>query len=39
LVVNGIIAGIVGFNVVTALNPSSHTFSASNQQDVKKRPR
>jgi hypothetical protein len=37
--VNAIIAGIVGFNVLTALNPSSPTFSPSNQQDVKKRPR
>jgi photosystem II protein len=39
LAVNAIIAGIVGFNVLTALNPSSPTFSASNQQDVKKRPK
>ncbi len=39
LAVNAIIAGIVGFNVLTALNPSSPTFSSSNQQDVKKRPK
>jgi photosystem II protein len=39
IAVNAIVAGIVGFNVLTALNPSSPTFSDSNQQDVKKRPK
>lgn len=37
--VNAVIAGIVGFNVLTALNPASPTFSDSNQKDVKKRPK
>ena len=36
--VNAIIAGIVGFNFLTALSPLSSTFDSSNQQDVKKRP-
>ena len=35
---NAIVIGIVGFNVLTALNPASPTFSSSNQADVKKRP-
>ena len=39
IAVNAIVAGIVGFNVLTALNPASPTFSSSNQADVKKRPK
>ena len=38
IAVNAIVIGIVGFNVLTALNPASPTFSSSNQADVKKRP-
>jgi photosystem II protein len=37
--VKGIVAAIVAFNVLTALNPLSETFSESNQRDVAKRPR
>eukprot|EP00884_Botryococcus_braunii_P003796 jgi/Botrbrau1/13417/Bobra.0082s0023.1 len=37
-VVNAIVAGIVIFNLVTALNPAGTTFSEENQQDVRKRP-
>lgn len=36
--VKAIVVGIVAFNVLTALNPLSPTFSESNQKDVKKRP-
>jgi len=37
-VVNWLVIAIVGFNVVTALNPFGSTFSQENQQDVRKRP-
>ena len=37
-VVNWLVIAIVGFNVVTALNPFGSTFSKENQQDVRKRP-
>jgi photosystem II protein len=33
-----LIAGIVAFNVITALGPGSPTFSEDNQRDVNKRP-
>lgn len=36
-VIKGLIAAIVGFNLVTALLPNA-TFSEENQQDVRKRP-
>ena len=37
-VVNWLVIAIVGFNVITALNPFGSTFSKENQQDVRKRP-
>lgn len=37
-IVNAVVAGIVIFNLVTALNPAGTTFSEENQQDVRKRP-
>ena len=37
-VVNWLVIAIVGFNVITALNPFGSTFSQENQQDVRKRP-
>jgi photosystem II protein len=37
-VVNWLVIAIVGFNVVTALNPFGSTFSEENQKDVRKRP-
>ena len=37
-VINWLVIAIVGFNVVTALNPFGSTFSKENQQDVRKRP-
>lgn len=36
---NVLVAAIVGFNVLTALNPASPTFSPENQADVRKRPK
>jgi len=38
-VIKGIVAGIVIFNAITALNPGGTTFSEENQQDVRKRPK
>jgi hypothetical protein len=37
-VINAVVAGIVIFNLVTALNPAGTTFSEENQADVRKRP-
>jgi len=37
-VIKAIVAGIVIFNAITALNPGGTTFSEENQQDVRKRP-
>ena len=37
--VNWLVAGVVIFNVLTALNPASPTFSEENQRDVRKRPK
>jgi hypothetical protein len=38
-VINWLVIAIVGFNVVTALNPFGSTFSEENQKDVRKRPK
>ena len=35
----GVVAAIVIFNAITALNPGGTTFSEENQQDVRKRPK
>lgn len=37
--VNLVVAAIVGFNLLTALNPAGPTFSSENQADVSKRPK
>lgn len=37
--VKALVVGIVGFNLLTALNPASPTFSEENQRDVRKRPK
>jgi photosystem II protein len=37
--VKAIVFGIVGFNFITALAPSSPTFSEENQRDIRKRPK
>ncbi len=38
-VVKAVVAGIVIFNAITALNPAGTTFSEENQADVRKRPK